>query len=329
MAHSVAIIGAGLAGLACARQLEQAGWSVHVLDKGRGPGGRISVRRTQKFHFDHGAQYFTAKHPRFKAQVREWVEKGAAALWEAEVVVQTGTDLLPESDSPDRYVGCPGMNSVTKDLARSVSVQKTSRILQVLREPSSGWTLRGQDERNYGPFDWVIFNLPPPQCREILAASEITATDLLTPMQSVSMHPCVAVLLGLQEPLQTNYDAAFLESSALSWVCRNNSKPGRPTAEAWVLHAASDWSTVHLRDSPDHLRQFLVSEFEKQCDLRLPEMAHADVHCWHYSQAEQALDCGALIDFEMKLAACGDWCQGSKVEGAYLSGSAAADNLLQ
>jgi predicted NAD/FAD-dependent oxidoreductase len=59
-----AIIGAGMAGLACADALKEAGHNVALFDKGRGPGGRMSTRRMEtplgEVAFDHGAQYFTA-----------------------------------------------------------------------------------------------------------------------------------------------------------------------------------------------------------------------------------------------------------------------------
>lgn len=44
---TVAIIGAGMAGLSCARALVQAGVAVELFDKGRGPGGRMSTRRVE------------------------------------------------------------------------------------------------------------------------------------------------------------------------------------------------------------------------------------------------------------------------------------------
>jgi predicted NAD/FAD-dependent oxidoreductase len=51
-------------------------------------------------------------------------------------------------------------------------------------------------------------------------------------------------------------------------------------------------------------------------------------HRWLYSLVEQPLDVGALWAPELQLAVCGDWCQGARIEGAYLSGIAAAGQLL-
>jgi predicted NAD/FAD-dependent oxidoreductase len=66
----VAVIGAGIAGLACAKELQLHGISVDVFEKSRGPSGRMSTRRTQDWSADHGAQYFTARNPRFIEEVQ-------------------------------------------------------------------------------------------------------------------------------------------------------------------------------------------------------------------------------------------------------------------
>ena len=60
-----AIVGAGMAGIACARTLVQAGHRVTLFEKSAGIGGRMSTRRSQFGTFDHGAQYFTVRDARF------------------------------------------------------------------------------------------------------------------------------------------------------------------------------------------------------------------------------------------------------------------------
>ena len=71
----VLVIGAGMTGIACARQLQVAGLDVVLLDKGRGIGGRMATRRVelggQTIRFDHGAQYITARSADFKQLLGE------------------------------------------------------------------------------------------------------------------------------------------------------------------------------------------------------------------------------------------------------------------
>ncbi|MEY4911653.1 MAG: hypothetical protein RL761_1316, partial [Pseudomonadota bacterium] len=54
-----AVIGAGIAGIACARTLVQAGHQVTVFEKSHSAGGRMSTRSSDFGTFDHGTQYFT------------------------------------------------------------------------------------------------------------------------------------------------------------------------------------------------------------------------------------------------------------------------------
>ena len=55
---SVAVVGAGLAGVACARGLQAAGVEVTVFDKSRGVGGRLATRRTTVTLPGHAAPWW-------------------------------------------------------------------------------------------------------------------------------------------------------------------------------------------------------------------------------------------------------------------------------
>ena len=77
--EKIIIIGAGMAGLTCARRLTYAGMDVRILDKGRGIGGRLATRRTDTgLTFDHGAQYVTARGPGFQRTVNGMLRDGFA-----------------------------------------------------------------------------------------------------------------------------------------------------------------------------------------------------------------------------------------------------------
>src|SRR3990167_5715659 len=107
----IAIIGAGIAGLACARRLQLAGVSVTLIDKSRGPGGRMSTRRGEQWQCDHGAQYFTARQPLFRAEVQRWLKAGVAARWQPRLSVFGGSQVHELDPSLERFVGVPRMTS--------------------------------------------------------------------------------------------------------------------------------------------------------------------------------------------------------------------------
>lgn len=80
MNETIAVVGAGIAGLLLARELKARGAEVVVFEKSRGLGGRMATKRVGEAVFDTGAQYFTAKSERFAAQVTELAAAGGRAV---------------------------------------------------------------------------------------------------------------------------------------------------------------------------------------------------------------------------------------------------------
>lgn len=65
----VAVIGAGVAGLTCARALEEAGISVRVLERSARVGGRVGTDVIDGFRCDRGFQWLNAGNPDVRASV--------------------------------------------------------------------------------------------------------------------------------------------------------------------------------------------------------------------------------------------------------------------
>ena len=72
-APDVAVIGAGVAGLTCARALEESGVSVRVLERSARVGGRVGTDLVDGFRCDRGFQWLNAGN----ADVRESVDVAA------------------------------------------------------------------------------------------------------------------------------------------------------------------------------------------------------------------------------------------------------------
>jgi len=139
--HQVAVIGAGMAGLACARELQSYGISVDVFEKSRGPSGRMSTRGAQDWSADHGAQYFTARDPRFIEEVQSWLQAGTVAIWEPKLKVYEAKTWRDSHSQDIRYVGTPHMNSIGKHLAEGLSIQYERTISQLERRDDQ-WHLQ-------------------------------------------------------------------------------------------------------------------------------------------------------------------------------------------
>ena len=319
----VAVVGAGIAGVTAARTLHDQGHDVHVVDKGRSVGGRTSVRRQPPFEFDYGAQYFTARDERFACHVRTWQEAGLVAVWSGRIgSLERGT--WRDNSPQERYVGVPGMNAIAKHLAAGLDVTTETRITGLTRD-GQVWRLFGENETTLGLFDAVIVAVPAPQAAELLAGQ----TALAERAGRCAMSPCWAVMLGFERSLAIPYDGVFVLGSPLSWIARNSAKPGRSSGEAWILHAGPEWSAAHLDDPPEQVIAALRAEFEQALGGKVQPPAHAAAHRWRYAVPSEPLQVGALWDAESRLAVCGDWCQGARIEGAFLSGRAAADRVLR
>jgi renalase len=308
----IAVVGAGIAGLAAARALVDRGHAVTIFERSQTPGGRCATRvitalelprgLSGEVAFDHGAQYFTVRDQRFSELAAEWERDRIIAKWTGRIVSFDGEgweDVASPSAQATgdrdtrRYVGTPGMNAIAHAMAKGLDIEYGQRV----DSPAS----------LLPAFDHVVVATPP----------------VATP--TVLLKPCWTVMAAFEERVAARFDAAFVNGSALGWVARNTSKPKRNwRIDAWVLHASTAWSQAHLDDQPDDVGAFLMEAFEDLIPAGLPKAFFATVHRWRYAAADPPLAVGAIHDAEARITLCGDWCLGSRIEDAFLSGRRAA-----
>jgi predicted NAD/FAD-dependent oxidoreductase len=318
----IGVVGAGMTGLTAARTLSHQGYDVVVVDKARGPGGRMSTRRNADLRFDHGAQYFTARDSRFLRRILAWQKLGLVHVWDARIATIGDRDSSKKSQSAERFVAVPGMSAICSELARELPDCRFDWAVRKLKRLENGWILTS-DEGQTLECDALVITTPPEQARTLLADPEVD--ELIS---GVEMMPCWALMLVLVAPLFAEYDAAFINQGPLSWVSSQRSRPERPTANAWVLHASPEWSSMHLEYSADEVRDLLL-EAARELPLSQPFTVESAVaHRWRYALARQPLHCGSIWLGSKNLALAGDWCHGSRVEGAFLSGIAAAGRIM-
>lgn len=319
----VAVIGAGLSGLTAARILADHGHRVRIYEKARGPGGRLSTRRYGSSAFDHGAQYFTVRDERFKKWVDSWRETGVVQRWHARIGILRHGDIGAERRPHDRFVGVPGMSALTRHLADGLDI-RLDTCIQHVRKNLNEVVLVDNDDNDLGNFDALVVTPPPRQGEQLLN----NQTPLANQLRAVTMTPCWAVLLTFAMPLDLPVDGLFIHDADIAWAARNSSKPGRGTGETWVLHATAAWSIAHLDLSPEDVIPRLMTSFSTATGLPLPEPVLSAAHRWRYAQAQSPLTIGCLWDRQSKIGICGDWCYGSRIEGAFLSGTAMAGRIL-
>ena len=329
--QTIAVIGAGLAGLSCAQALLQAGHTVHVFDKARGPSGRMSTRRAEDdngpWQCDHGAQYFTARDPQFRAEVARWQQAGVAALWDARLASFDGSSWTAPATPLERFVGAPRMTSPAAWLVQQLGPRATTQwqtTVQHLQHHADGWAITSAEHGTHAQrYSAVVLAMPAPQAVPLLApvapAGAATAA-------SVRMRGSWALMLRYAAPLALPWDGAFINTGPLRWVARDSSKPGRTGPETWLLHATAAWSDAHMEDSAEAVTAALLAAFAA---LGGPVPQAATAHRWRYADTEAPLTQGSWWDASLRLGLCGDWLHGGKVEGAWLSGRALAQQVLK
>jgi photolyase PhrII len=328
----VAVIGAGISGLIAARTLADHGLPVTVFEKSRGVGGRMSTRRVDdQSRFDHGAQYFTARDPRFQRYVSSWEEQQIVARWpdpaagpKQKIAVLKQGQLTEKPTADLRYVAVPTMNAIGKHLATELDIRLSHRIQQV--RPVEGRIEISDDAGEVlGNFDRVVVAIPAAQAAELLAGFPAIAD----PVSKIEMQPCWATMVSFEQPITDDWVGAFIHDSMLSWAARNSTKPGRPKdAEDLVLHATPQWTTENWNRNGDEVAQEMLDAFWQAAGIEPATPIHIQAHSWKYAIPVDTPEDRCFFDESSGFVACGDWAGGPRVEGAFLSGLAAAGRIL-
>jgi hypothetical protein len=331
----IGVIGAGIAGAIAARTLHDRGMPVTVLDKARGPGGRMSTRRTgEGLRFNHGAQYFTVRDERFGRLVRSWLRDGLVQRWEPREL-RIGLDggrREIRQHSKARFVARPGMNALARRLLADVDARFGTRVVGLRWEgDAEGWRLAIEGEDEALRFDALIVTAPASQTAELLDGD---APALAKRVRQARLLPCWAMMIAFENDLEIPYDAISAKGDGpVAWAARqtaaeNAAERSARSPDAWVVHASSAWSQARLNEDDHVVRDGMLSELARIVDRPLPQIRTAMMHRWRYALVDEAVGEAALWDAERRIAAAGDWCIAGRVESAFLSGCAAADCVL-
>jgi hypothetical protein len=322
MSHTpkIAIIGAGIAGLAAARILAE-NFEVTVFEKSRGLGGRLSTRYASRFEFDHGVQYFTAESASFVELVNHMQAEGIVNAWQGEFVeISNNKTFVLLSDQRTRYVGVPRMNVVGKYLARGLSVLLNQRVTKLIRGHDF-WQLEINQTTISEQFDWALFAIPSEQAKSLLTE----ATPLLGRVSSVEMQGCYVLMLGCNDTfVLPSWCGASIQNPMIQWISCNSSKPGRAPESTLVVLSNNQWAEDQINTDLQLVQSQLWTAAAQILDLSSHQIDYMSVHHWRYANCIKPLQAFELLDRKNCLALCGDWTQGAKVEAAYLSGQAVA-----
>lgn len=331
---SIAIVGAGLSGLAAARRLTQAGLDCTVFDKSRGVGGRMATRRAEyqgaTLRFDHGASYLTHAQA---TGIAELMTPASTALPNSDYALPhlcdaanlTPWNLSSFGKNPN-FVSASGINGVGKALAADLDINLSATITRASRDTRGNhWQLSTQDALLPQSFDLLILTTPPAQATNILGPYQGPIMPTLT---SVQPRACWTLMLGTQRPIS----ASVLDHSGeeIHRVIPEHSK-GRHHPNGlytYTIQAGRAWSQKHAETPAEDVALAMLRQL-KTLGWDGTGIKHQQIHRWLYAGVANPANEPCLTDPDQGLICAGDWCLGNDIDSALTSGNAAAREAVQ
>lgn len=318
----VVVVGAGISGVACARELRAAGLDVVVLDRGRVVGGRMARWTRDGRAIDVGAAYFTVRDPGFSALAESWATRGLAHPWSDWFgVVGTLAEVRSRTKPPRsqvRWSAELGLRSLVADLAEGLDVRLEHDVASVglAPEPPGGVLVDGQ------PVRAVVLAMPDPQ------ASDLLGDDLneVSAVLDTEWRPVVTVVASFAERTWPDFDGLFVHGSPLSLVVDDGRRRG-DGAPVLVAHTTHDAALDYL-DDPSAAVPLALAEMRRLI-AGVGEPAWTEAKRWGSAEPRQP----RTQTFWMgrhPVVLCGDgWSQRPRIEAAWLSGRDAGRALAQ
>ena len=306
----ILIVGAGMSGVAAASALDAARCRTLVIDKSMRIGGRLASKKLGAAQFDYGAQFMTAREPQFLSLMKECEKLGLVKQW-------FGSGSGQHQRHP-RWCGSSGMTAVAKHLAGSVQTYPGLR-LATIEGAEDSWRARMISGEEISARALLL-------TLALLKESEIKITaDIAERLNSISYEKCLAVLAHLIGPTAIEHPGGmkFMEGP-ISWLADNQQK-GLSKVPAVTIHGAAAFSEQHWHSDRRESGRLLLEAAETWLGAGVNEF---EVHRWRYAKPVHIDPERCLVINRMPpLLVAGDAFGGPRVEGAAMSGWAAANVL--
>lgn len=337
----IAVIGAGIAGLTCAKQLQKAGYNVVVVDKSRGVGGRMATRRVQSTRVDHGVRYLepTGEYLKQLIQELETSENPDTQLkiWTDKVYHFQNNQLQQSANSHPYYIMRSGMSSVAKYLAQDLQIKFSFRVNSISLTQENAWQLNFEitdqtatEKPQSLTAKMVVIAIPAPQAVMLLeTAKPPVEAEFLEAVRSVEYDPCITVMAGYpsETHLLPDWKAVnFINHEELAWVGLDSSKRLNSTQPIFVIQSSAKFAEKYLDTSDlSFIGKELIEATNKTVIPNFKNPEWIQIHRWRYAFCRKPLSLSYLATTTpLPLICIGDWCGGNNIESALKSGQDAA-----
>lgn len=301
-----------MAGLTAAGALHSKGWEVVLLDKGRGVGGRMATRRIGESRLDHGAQFFTIRDTRFREAAGRWEMAGRVSPWFVE-------------NGHVRYRAIGGMGALAKHLANQFDLRTETRV-ELVEPADEGWRVLTDRGETFCA-SALLMTPPAKQSMALLAGcADRLPGEISAALNLVEFDPCFALIAVLEGPAIVPAPGYFRpERGPIEWIADNTQKEVSAGNVALTIHARADFSRHYLEAPKEDLAGILLEGAKIWFGGRVIAW---QLHRWKYARPVTGAGPICLFSYQpAPLAIAGDAFGGPRLEGAFLSGLAAAERI--
>jgi renalase len=313
------IVGSGIAGSTIANLLSKK-YSVEILDKARGPGGRSSNRRYKsKLSFDHGLQYFSPKSHQFKKFIIDLKKKNILKVWQGNHLDFT----FKKKEKLSKYIGKKGNNDISKYLIKNIPVKYNSTVTNI-KFNSKYWIITINNNKKVF-FKNLILTCPFPQLKKL--ASKYLKKNKLN--FKINMLPNITVMAAYNHYSKLAISSIKFDDEIVAWAANENSKNRFKTSQSlWTIQCTQTFSKKFInlfKKDKNKYQSIVLKKFESLLGYQTKKIASKNIHGWKYSFNKSKTTFESFWDNRNQFGICGDWLIGPKAENAWQS----ARNLFQ
>ena len=323
---NVAVIGAGITGITLANLLQKK-VNLTVFEKSRGVGGRMATRRATPYQFNHGAQYFKIENKEFKDFLQPLMLNKIIKPLEANQIEILNKKVIKSTKICNKkyFTAESKMNSVVKNLVNNnFSIKLLCKIEKTIKE-NDKWFIIDSNQVSYGPYDWLFITIPPNQAIEILY-NNFKFLDII---KKLKMRSCFSLMLGFDKIKEFNFDTALFLDADVQWLSIRKKIIDNKEYNNLLINSSYNFAEKNVNGSKDKISDYLIKQVSDILKCELNNYKHKALHFWKYAMSEKNNNLGSLLDEDLKVIVCGDWCMNGKVEGGFLSAKNAASKLLK
>ena len=314
------ILGSGVSGSTIAHHLSKK-YSVHILDKARGPGGRASNKRfKQNLSFDHGVQYISPKSKEFLKFIKTLCKKKEAKIWNGNHLDFT----FEKKDISEKFIGTRGNNFISKYYTKKIKISFQSTVKTILNNKYF-WEIRLDNGKTIQAKS-IILTCPFPQLKKIAGKYlEKKISNL-----KINMEPNITTMLAFKNQKTVSVSSIKFNDDILTWAAFENSKNRFKSSNSlWTLQSSIGWARKNINNYKKNkkVENTLISKFLNFTGYKKNKIIFKKTHGWKYSYNLNGSPLKSYWNKKLRLGLCADWFIGPKVENAWLSANDLAKKI--